>query len=231
MNRLSKQDKLGILKKVLVSVLPARQKSISHLAMLDVGNFDDVRFNKNKFYSVISNPQSVFFKLSSFKFLYLWMLKGVVELTELFNLFNNLTMNLKRQAMEFFFSSRMEKVFEHKENNYLLSLLSRALNLLSTSFQGIQDFFRSASLTLRSVSRIASGLDHSIKSIISSNNSLEITLLGANTPRRFFSSMMIKGNFAIQDNDNKKENNMSISQFSMTNFQSIFNGSIIKRRN
>jgi hypothetical protein len=187
---------------------------ISNSSMLDMSDLDDIGFNKNELHSIISNPQSILFKLPSFELLYFGMLKGMVEPTEIFNLFNNLAMNFEGQSMKFFFSSGMEKAFEHKENNYLFSLLSRALNLLSTSFKDIQDLSRSASFTLSSVSPIAEGLDHSIRSTISSNNSLERNFEGAKTPRMFSSSMIVNGSdFAIQSNGSKDENELSMAKW------------------
>jgi hypothetical protein len=187
---------------------------ISNSSMLDMSDLDDIGFNKNELHSIISNPQSILLKLPSFELLYFGILKGMVEPTELFNLFNNLAMNFEGQSMKFFFSSGMEKAFEHKENNYLFSLLSRALNLLSTSFKDIQDLSRSASFTLSSVSPIAEGLDHSIRSTISSNNSLERNFEGAKTPRMFSSSMIVNGSdFAIQSNGSKDENELSMAKW------------------
>ncbi|RKX45680.1 MAG: hypothetical protein DRP27_03530 [Thermotogae bacterium] len=134
----------------------------------------------------------------------------MIELADLFDFSDNSNLFFDRQTGKLFFRTRMKEISKHK-NNYLEDFI-RFFNRLSTSLPGIQEFSRSASLTRFSVSLIASGEDHSIKSTISSNNSLERTLDGANTPRRFLSSMIVNGNgfgLAIQSNDNKKDNKLS----------------------
>jgi len=182
-------------------------KLITNSSVLDVDNFDSVRGSQNEFDSVITASQSKFFKLSSSQFPYLGMLERMVQSTKFFNFGNNLLMNLEGQSMEFLFSNGMEEVSKHKENNYLFSFFSRAFSRLSTSSIDIQDFSRSASATRSSVSLIACGVDHSRKSTISSNNSLESNLDGAKTPRIFLSSIMVRDDlldtFAIQNNSSK----------------------------
>jgi len=173
-----------------------RLKLITDLTVLNASNFDSVGFDKNKFDPVVPASQSKFFKLSAEQFLNSGVLKGVSKFFQFINPFYNLQAKLFGNSQQFSFGSRMDFNL-HK--NYL----ARFADFL-TSFQEIQDFFRSASATRSSVSLIASGLDHSIKSTISSNNSLVRTSGGASTPRRFFSSMMVRDDllavFAIQNN-------------------------------
>jgi len=186
--------------------LPAELKLIADLAVLKAGNLDNIRFNKNKFHPVISDPQSIFFKFSSSKFLYSSILQRMINFPQLINLFNNFQTNLFRNSQQFLLSPRLNFNSQHK--NYLVRLAAAF-----TFPQGIQEFSRSASLTLRSVSRIAFGVDHSIKSMMSSNNSLVRTFGGANTPRRFFSSIMVSEDlldvFAIQNNINMDKKELS----------------------
>ena len=187
-----------------------KSTSIPDLSVLNMSNFDSFGvFPKNEFDSVISNPQSKFFPFSSFEFFDFSIPERMVKLANLSEFGSDSSLSFDGQARQFFFCPGMEEVSEHKDGNYLADF-TRCLTRLSTSSIGIQELSRSASLTRSSVSRIASGVDHSIKSIISSSNSLERTFGGANTPRRFFSSMIVRDeNLSIQDYDNNLESNVN----------------------
>jgi len=176
--------------------------SVPNSPMLDMSNLDSVGANENKFNSIISTSQPEFFKISSPQLFHFGMLEWMFQLFQLINPLNNLQTKFFGNLEQFLLGPGMNF-------NFHGDYLARLANFF-TSFQGIQDLSRSASFTLSSVSLTASGLDHSIKSTISSNNSLERNFDGAKTPRMFSSSIMVNGSdFAIQSNDSKNENKLS----------------------
>ena len=176
--------------------------SVPNSSMLDMSDLDSVGANENKFNSIISTSQPEFFKISSPQLFHFGMLEWMFQLFQLINPLNNLQAKFFGNLEQFLLGPGMNFNF-HKD------YLARLANFF-TSFQGIQDLSRSASFTLSSVSLTAEGLDHSIKSTISSNNSLERNFDGAKTPRMFSSSMMVNGSdFAIQSNDSKEEDELS----------------------
>jgi hypothetical protein len=184
-----------------------RGNLVTHLAMVDVGDKDSVRSPENKFNAVITDAQPKFLELPTFQLDYFSVSERVIKLADLFNLSHNAALFFDRKASQFLFSDGVKEIIEHK-NGYLDDF-SRFLSRLSTSLDGIQEPARSAAFTRASVSLMDSYEDNSMKSTTSSKSSLERTLDGAITPRRFLSSMIVKGKDFIQHSYNTFLNNLS----------------------
>lgn len=159
--------------------------------MLDMSDKNGFRFAEDKFNTVVSNAQPKFIEFSTFQFDYLSVLERMIKLADLFNLSYNTRLFFNRKSGQFLFSNGVKEVIEHKRN--YLDDLRRFLSRLSTSLAGIQDFARSDAFTRASVSLMDSDEDNSMKSTTPSNSSLERILDGAITPRKFLSSIMVKG--------------------------------------
>lgn len=180
---------------------------ISNSSMLDMSNLDDVLAYQSELNSIIPASQTEILGFPSPQFLNFLMLQRVIQLFQFSDFIKNLQTYLFWDFQKLFSRLGMKKNLQHL-NNYFAFLAN-----LRTSSRDIQDFLRSASWIRSSVSFIDSGVDNSIKSITSSNNSFERTFGGANTPRKFFSLIMVSNDllvaFAIYSNDNKEKNDLS----------------------
>lgn len=185
-----------------------RDNSITHLAMVDVSDKDSIRFPENKFNAVIAYTQPKFLELSILQLNHLSMLEGMIELANFFNFSDDARLFFNRKADQFLFSGGVKEIIEHR-NGYLDDF-SLFLSRLSTSLAGIQEPVRSAAFTRASVSLMDSCEDNSMKSTTSSKSSLDRTLDGARTPRKFLSLIIVKcRDLFIQNNHNTFLNNLS----------------------